>query len=101
MLQLGGAEFLSGLLDQFAVECAMTPPALCAALRAGDWESFHAVLHGLGSASGNIGAWRVFLRCRDWRAATPARLAREGDAFLAVLAEDLARSLVALRRFAP
>jgi HPt (histidine-containing phosphotransfer) domain-containing protein len=101
LLQLGGVEFLSSLLDQFAIECALTPPALCAALRADDWESFHALLHGLGSAAGNIGARRVFLRCWDWRSAGPSLLATEGDAFLAALAEDLARSLVALRRFAP
>jgi hypothetical protein len=100
LVQLGGADFLSGLLDQFAIECAMTPPALSAALRAGDYESFHAMLHGLGSAAGNIGARRVFARCLAWRAASPRRLSTDGDAFLAVLAEDLARSLVALRRFA-
>lgn len=101
LLRLGGVEFLSGLLDQFTVECAMTPPALSAALRAADWENFHALLHGLGSAAGNIGARRVFMRCCDWRAASPSLLAADGDAFLAALTEDLARSLVALRRFAP
>ena len=86
LLRLGGERFLGALLDQFALECAMAPPALCAALRAGDVETFHALLHGLGSAAGNLGARRVFARCVAWRAASAAHLAR---------------SLVALRRFAP
>jgi hypothetical protein len=101
LLRLGGAAFLSSLLDQFSVECAYAPPALSAALQAGDPASFHALLHGLGSAAGNMGARRVFVRCAAWRHADAAFLAAHGHDFLALLAEDLARSLVALRGFAP
>lgn len=95
--RLGGRAFVAGLIEQFAGECETLPDALDLAAKARDDYAFCALLHALRSAAGNLGASRVFARCLAWRDLGALELSQDGESRVAILREDLAQTLVALR----
>jgi two-component system sensor histidine kinase RpfC len=95
--RLGGRAFVAELVEQFAIECEALPQALELAAKARDDYAFCALLHALRSAAGNLGASRVFARCLAWRELSAMDLAQDGDCRVAILRDDLAQTIIALR----
>ncbi len=95
--RLGGRAFVAELVEQFAIECEALPQALELAAKARDDYAFCALLHALRSAAGNLGASRVFARCLAWRELSAMELAQDGDCRVAILRDDLAQTIIALR----
>lgn len=95
--RLGGRVFVAELVEQFAIECEALPQALALAAKARDAHSFCALLHALRSAAGNLGALRIFARCLSWRELSAVDLAQDGESCVAILRDELAQTIIALR----
>jgi two-component system sensor histidine kinase RpfC len=68
LLRLGGRDFLSDLVVQFAGDGAHLVENLDSCLSRGDVASLRRAAHALESCAGNLGAFNLVRLCRSWRA---------------------------------
>jgi len=89
--RLGGAEFVTDLVEGFLEDAAKTLRELEAAAAARDVGLFRAKAHAVCSGAANIGARRINELCRPWSGIRALELSERGSAHLAQLAEELGR----------
>ncbi len=93
---LGGEDFLNGLIGDFLADTARLQVLLASAARSGDMAALGAEAHALYSAAGNMGAEPLRQICRALQALTRADIAGPGGHLLQDLAGELARVALAL-----
>lgn len=94
--KLGGAAFIDEIVSQFTADAASVLKELADAVRACDVETFKDQAHALRSCAANVGAHRVYATCLAWRAIEASDLARNGEAYFAALAGELADAQTSL-----
>jgi two-component system, sensor histidine kinase RpfC len=95
--RLGGSAFISGLVSQFSSDAAELLSSLRVAVAEEDVESFRDTVHSLRGSAANLGATRVFSACLAVRDITSSQLAREGDAWVNRLMDDVDGTIELLR----
>lgn len=97
--QLGGRDFVLGLVEEFFSDADRLVGELRDAAASGDSHRFRLEAHGLQSASANVGAKTVHEICVGWRRITSADLARSGAEQVDHLAQELERTHSMLRKY--
>jgi two-component system sensor histidine kinase RpfC len=95
--RLGGPVFISSLVSQFSIDAAELLASLRVAVAEEDVKSFRDRVHSLRGSAANLGAAKVFSTCLALRDITPSQLAREGDARLDRLMDDVDDTIELLR----
>ncbi|WP_414475391.1 ATP-binding protein [Microvirga sp. M2] len=90
--QLGGRDFVRGLVEEFFSDANHLVGELRNAAASGDTHRFRVEAHGLQSASANVGAKTVHEICIGWRRITSTDLAANGPDQVEHLARELART---------
>ena len=93
---LGGEDFLNGLIGDFLADTARLQALLGAAAQSGDMAALAAEAHALYSAAGNMGAEPLRQICRSLQALSWADMTGPGRHLLQDLAGELARVAQAL-----
>jgi two-component system sensor histidine kinase RpfC len=88
---LGGAEFVTGLTEDFLQEAAQVLQALQAAAGQGDARRFRAEAHALRSSAANMGARAIYELCSAAEAMSAAEIASSGARQVSLLAAELER----------
>jgi two-component system sensor histidine kinase RpfC len=96
--QLGGREFVRGVVEEFFSDAYQIICELRNAAAAADSHRFRLEAHGLQSASANVGAKMVHEICVGWRRITSADLARSGAEQIEHLARELERTQSTLEK---
>lgn len=99
--ELGGDDFLDGLICDFLADAGRLQTMLVEAARSGDMAALGAEAHALYSAAGNMGAEPVRQICRALQALSRADVAGPGQHLLRDLAGELARVTKALESLRP
>jgi len=87
--RLGGPTFISRLVSQFSGDAGELLSSLRMAVAQEDIKSFRDTVHALRGSAANLGAAKVFTTCLALRDITPSQLAREGDAWVNRLMDDV------------
>jgi two-component system sensor histidine kinase RpfC len=95
--RLGGPAFISSLVSQFSSDAAGLLSSLRMAVADEDVKSFRDRVHSLRGSAANLGAAKVFSACLALRDITPSQLAREGDARVNRLMDDVDDTIELLR----
>jgi two-component system sensor histidine kinase RpfC len=95
---LGGAAFVSDLVEGFLSDTDDVLRALRQATASGDVDTFRDQLHALRSGAANIGAQEIYALCLTWRQIEPAELENRGMGHVDRLAAELDRARADLRR---
>lgn len=95
---LGGAAFVSELVEGFLSDTDDVLRALRQASACGDVDTFRDQLHALRSGAANIGAQEIYALCLTWRQIEPAELESRGMGYVDRLAAELERARADLRR---
>jgi two-component system sensor histidine kinase RpfC len=99
--ELGGDDFLDGLICDFLADAGRLQTVLAEAARSGDMAALGAEAHALYSAAGNMGAEPVRQICRALQDLSLADMAGPGQHLLHDLAGELARVTKALQGLRP
>ena len=97
--QLGGRDFVLGLVEEFFSDADRLVGELRDAAVSGDSHRFRLEAHGLQSASANVGAKTVHEICVGWRRIASADLARSGAEQVEHLVRELERTHSMLRKY--
>ena len=97
--RLGGRAFVSSLVAQFSSDAARLLSSLRTAMAEEDVKSFRDRLHSLRGSAANLGAAKVFSNCLTLRNITPSQLAREGDARVNRLMDDVDDTIELLKAY--
>jgi two-component system, sensor histidine kinase RpfC len=95
--RLGGPMFISSLVSQFSSDAAELLASLRVAVEEEDVKGFRDLVHSLRGSAANLGAAKVFSTCLALRDITLSELAREGDARLDRLMDDVDDTIELLR----
>ncbi len=94
--QLGGADFVGELVDQFVGESAGILRSLAAAVAEEDPAAFRERAHALRSGAANVGAVRLHRICLGFRAIEARELALEGERHMRTLEAEFQRVRAAM-----
>jgi two-component system sensor histidine kinase RpfC len=98
LAELGGREFLEGLVAEYLADADATVGYLRDAVALGDDEAFREHAHALRSASANIGALGIYEMCLAWRRIDAREIDREGAAHVQALGEEVKAVRAGLER---
>ena len=93
---LGGEEFVAEIADSFRAEARARLSELRRAVDEGDALVFRDRAHAIRSIASNIGAKPLAELCLPWQTISAEGLSHEGDAYLGLIAAELARIDAAL-----
>ncbi|SIR21619.1 two-component system, sensor histidine kinase RpfC [Rhizobium sp. RU35A] len=89
--QLGGADFVDQLLEQFVNDSVEALKALSHAVAEENVQGFRNSAHALRSAAANVGAARIYQLCLEWREINDPELAQQGELHLQTLTSEFER----------
>ena len=96
LVDLGGAEFVRGVVEAYCEDADATLTALRASLDEGDADAFRFHAHALKSSSGNVGAIVVAERCEALESVRDERFATVGGDEFAKIETEVRAAIDAL-----
>lgn len=100
LANLGGADFVSGVISDYLEDAANLLEEFSTAVQNSDPIAIRDKAHALNSASANIGAQDVAALCQRWETARAPELMAEGDAMVTKLADALEKARAGLHAYA-
>ncbi|MDX5592439.1 hybrid sensor histidine kinase/response regulator [Pseudovibrio sp. SPO723] len=89
LANLGGEEFVVGLISDYLEDARVLYSEICKAVEAGDVTEIRDKAHAMNSASANIGALEVSRLCQSWETARAQDLLENGAGNLSKLTKAL------------